>query len=735
MKQNVFKWVMVFLVMVQMVFSYSTTTVFAKEDDEPPVDKNSLIPEVKLINGPVFDITAGTSNEIIVKLRNVSSFGARNVIVQPTITDVSSNPFKITFQEGMNKFSTLAGGGEREFNLTVDADKTAESKTHSITLNYTFFNTYGLKFTGTDTMYFKIKNTSASPKFTIEDFKVEPKNLSPGDAAVISATIINPGPVDIFNANLLLNGLKPEEISINNGMDSIQLNEIPAGTRKDFSFNIIANANMNSGSYPVDFKLTYKDDTGKDYDLSQKFYINIGGTTSEKKPILEIKNMAEPSDTYGVNENFSITFSLFNSGEQTAKNIKVSATGVGETAAVVPKSSSIQTIKELPAGKSQPVEFIFAATSASKTQNYPIEFTVEYEDGTKKEGVNTVVTFKQYAGANVFNPEADKKEEEEKEKQSKPKIIISEYKSNPLIVMAGQEFDLTMTFLNTHAEKAVKNVKVFLTLAEETTSDTQKTGNIFTPVDSSNTFYFDSIASKGSVNKKVRLFVVPDAQPKTYTLTVNFEYEDAEKNEYTATELLGINVKQTTKLEIDDFALPPQVESGMPVNFSFNYANTGKVILNNLKIKIDGNVESQNKGTYIGNLESGQSDYFEAEFTPTAEGETPVSITISYDDPSGETIEEKRDFVLNVVPPAPIDPSMEGMNPEGMDDTNQATKIDWKLIGIGASCTIVVAIAIVAFVKKRKRKAEEAFLAMDEEDEIVQNMTKEKKGSDTNEHL
>ena len=34
------------------------------------------------------------------------------------------------------------------------------------------------------------------------------------------------------------------------------------------------------------------------------------------------------------------------------------------------------------------------------------------------------------------------------------------------ILMAGENFDLTMTFLNTHVEKAVKNVKMYLTMIE-----------------------------------------------------------------------------------------------------------------------------------------------------------------------------------------------------------------------------------------------------------------------------
>lgn len=736
MRHKIIKWVLFIIIAFQMIFGTALTAFAIGDDDggnQQPIDKYALVPEVKLINGPVFDIQAGTSNEIMIKIRNISTSGARNLIIQPVISDVTNNPFNISFDNGINKFSVLAGGGEKEIKLIVDADKTAETKTYAVTLNYTFFNTYSVKYTGTDTMYLKIKNTEATPQFTIDNFKMEPESISAGDTATVSATIVNPGPIGMYDVTLLLNGLKPEEISINSGMDSKKFSEIPAGTRKDFSFNIIANSDMSSGNYPIDFTLKYKDDAGKEYELSQKFYVSVGGTSSGKKPALEIRNMEEPTGTYGVNQNFSIKFNLINTGEQTAKNVKVSATGVGETAAVVPKSSSIQTVKEVAPGASEPLEFIFAATSNSKSQNYPIEFTVEYEDGTKKEGVSNVITFKQYAGVNVSNPEGDKKEEDKDEKKSKPKIIVSEYKCDPLIVMAGQEFDLTMTFLNTHEAKAAKNVKMFLTLAEETTSDSQKTGNIFTPVNSSNTFYFDSIPSKGTVNKKLRLYVVPDAQPKTYTLTVNFEYEDDEKNEFTATELLGINVKQITQLDVDDFVLPEQTEAGMPISVSFNYYNTGKVTLNNLMIKIEGDVETQNKNTYIGNLESGQGDYYEGSFIPINEGETPVSIIISYDDPSGETKEEKRDFVLNVTPPVPMDPSMmEGMN-MGVDE-GQKAPVNWILIG-GITAGVIVIIGILLFVlKKRKEKAEAAFLVAEDEAEEEQ-IVEQEKGNDANEQL
>jgi len=234
---------------------------------------------------------------------------------------------------------------------------------------------------------------------------------------------------------------------------------------------------------------------------------------------------------------------------------------------------------------------------------------------------------------------------------------------------------------------------MFLTLAEETSSSSEKSGNIFTPVNSSNTFYFDSIPPKGTVEKALRLYVVPEAQPKTYTLTVNFEYEDGKGQEYTATELLGINVKQVTELQIDDFSVPEMVEQYQPVTVAFSYYNTGKVALSNLMIKVEGDVDCQNKSNYIGNMDSGESDYFETTFSPINIGEVPVSIVITYEDPSGETIEQRRDLLLNV---------MEPFIPEDMEGMEEDPPMDMRKTAAGVGMLIVLAVLLVLFVKKQK---------------------------------
>ncbi len=684
-------------------------TAFADDDDNEIVNPNAAQPEIILINGPVYEVTPGKTNTIKIKLRNGSAYGAKAIVIQPTFTDIDNTPFTVGFAGEENRISSLAPRSETEIELTVDVERTAATKNYPVTLNYSYFNTYNIKFTGKDTIYLKVNNLSGEPDFKFENVAVTPSEIEAGETTTISGEIVNNNFITMHEVNLTLEGLSSDGISVNNSLDSQNFSRIAAGATQQFSFPLIAGKEIAGGTYPITLKISYKDDAGRSYDKSQNYYINVGGSSSTEKPSLEIRNMEEPTGTYVVNQNFEIAFDLVNIGEGEAKNIKVSASGMGESGAVVPKSTSIKNVKTLAPNETSHFSFTFAGTSSASTQNYPVEFTIEYENEA-----GTATTFKQYAGVNVSNPKKDKEDEkdEEDEKKSKPKIIVSDYVCDPIIVMAGNEFDLTMTLMNSHKYKSVHNIKMFLTMAEETTSDTAKTGNIFTPVDSSNTFYFDDIVPKGKVDKALRLYVVPDAQPKTYTLTVNFEYEDQDGNEYTSQELLGINVKQVTQLDIDDYTLPQQIEMGMPVTVNFSYYNTGKVTLNNLMIRIDGDVETENRNTYIGNLESGSSDYYEAMFTPTSMGKLPVSIVVSYDDASGETIEEKRDFILNVIEPMPMDDMM------GMEDIEGKSGISKPII-IGAVVGVVIIIAIIAIVmivKHKKKKAEEAFLAQDDEE-------------------
>lgn len=707
------------IVMVQMVLG-STIAAFAADDDDKEV---AGAPQVLVVNGPIFDVTAGEDNEVTVSIKNLSSYVAKSVIIMPQIAVVDGNPLHISLKETSNNLSAISPNAGKNLTFVVGVDKGALAKTYAVDVKFNFYNTDGVNYETKSTIYFKVKGATTENNIFFEDFIVEPDTLEVGGTGKIGVTVKNRGPLSMYGVEISLDGLDPTLISAK-GVSSKKISNIMAGTKESFTFDIASNSEMASGNYPITFKVTCKDENGTAYAYEQKYYVVVGGSSSGKKSDVVIKNLVEPSGVYGVNQNFEIKFDVANNGTATAKNVRVTAKEYGEGSNVVPKTSSVISLDELAAGASKGMSFTFAATGSASTRNYTVELKVEYEQNGK------AVSFSQYAGANVSNPEKDKEDDKDK-KESKPKIIISQYSSDPIIVMAGGEFDLTMTFLNTHAEKAVKNVKMYLTMAEETSSESTKTGNIFTPVDSSNTFYFDSIPAKGTAEKKLRLYVVPDAQPKTYTIKVNFEYEDDSKTEYTSTELLGVNVKQSTNVETSEIVIPETSELYMPISVYFDIFNTGKVALSNLKVTLEGDIDTTSKSTYIGNCASGESGYYEGSFSVINEGENNVKLTISYDDASGEKVEEVHEYTITGTAPVPMDENMDG---EDMPTPNGANVGNGKIAAIVCGVVVLIVIAVVIFKKKRAKK-EARFIEADLDDEIDNVVEAIGEGKDNNEQL
>lgn len=633
----------------------------------------------------VYEMESGKSSSISFQLKNNGTGNAENVSINAKVEALS--PLRVTMRN--SSLGSIGGNAYKTavLNVTVSGEVTQAS--YPITLEYTYSTTGGEVLKGSETIYIKMKGFDNEPSFALSGMSLSPATLSPGETSNLSGRLTNDGGMDMYDVTISLTNLSSSGISLTSGFSNKNISKLLVGGDTSFAFSLAASADMAAGNYPVTIKLDFKDVYGKAHEKTQDYYINVGGVAGQKAD-LEIRNMVEPSGTYGVNQNFTVQFNVYNNGKVAAKNIVVTAKAL-EDSAVVPKSGSIKTIASLEPGASTSVSFTLAATAAATTRNYPIEFSVEYTSG----GTATT-TFKQFAGVNVSNPD------KEEDNSSKPKIIVSDYSADPLVVMAGEEFDLNMTFLNTHKEKAVKNIKMYLTLAEETSSSSEKSGNIFTPVNSSNTFYFDAIPAKGTVQKSLRMYVVPEAQPKTYTLTVNFEYEDGAGKEYTATELLGINVKQVTEIQVDEFSVPDMVEMYSPVSVAFNYYNTGKVKLNNVMVKIEGEVDTQNRNTYVGNMDTGSSEYYEASFTPNSAGEVPVAIVISYEDSTGEVKEERREFVLNVSEPYVPEAG------EGMEEPTTTT-VDMKSIAIGVGVLLVFAIGLFVFVKRQKGDPEGTF--------------------------
>ena len=335
------------------------------------------------------------------------------------------------------------------------------------------------------------------------------------------------------------------------------------------------------------------------------------------------------------------------------------------------------------------MEYVLYANDETKTQNYNIMITLEYEDAEKEGSKHSV---NQYAGVYVNGGNS----------KITPKIIISNYNFEPKLVRAGEEFSMDLTFMNTSNAKEVKNIKIYLTGI-----DSDKEGNVvFTPVGSSNTFFIDTIKPKGTAARGITMYTIPDAQPKYYNITANIEYQDDDGTEYKAEELIGIPVIQQSKLDASEIGLPPEAFVGQPTPISLQYYNKGKTKLSNLMIKVEGDFQIENGEAFIGNFESGSSDYYEAMVTAMNPGTSTGKVVFSFEDPSGEEFTYEREFSINAVEMPPMEMPGGEMPMPPMSTKDKIMKYTIKNWFFWVCIAVVVAAVFTArkLIRNKRRK-------------------------------
>lgn len=596
-----------------------------------------------------------------------------------------------SFVDKTNEISTFSARDEKTVQVKISVPSDLQAGSYLVQMPYTYMGAGNTSLSGSASFYVRVTGKADEKTHLIIDNYSAPNMVKAGDVFSISAEITNTAGTQAKNVQVALSGLSSDGLMVSNAAASQYLQTINGGAKKGFSFSLQSSKNLTTGAYPLKLLLTYTDEAGAPFTAEYNYFVNIVNdevASSENKAVIEVTSMSNPTAAYEVGQQIPIKLTLKNTGLAAASNIKVTA---ATDAAIVPSSANIKQVRSLAAGESTEVSFSFMAGASSKTQNYTIGFTVEYETGvTSTAGAREKESFVQYTGVNIDNPD----NKEQTSSRSIPKIIVSKYSVTPETVAAGKEFDLNISFQNTHSKKTISNIRVSFAVNG---TETEK-GNVFTPVESSNMFYIEQMEPKEVSEHKLRLFTVQDAKPKNYVITIRFEYEDEEGTPYDSTVEVGVNVKQETKLDIGDISLPQSMSMGDMFGISFIVHNTGKVTLSNLKVKIEGEGFDTAGTEYIfGNFTSGSHDYYDAMLSARMPGTQTGRIVISFDDDMGEHKEIIRDFTMEVFEPVYFDPGMDKF-PGGdrMDMNPQNETFFGKVLGFAAKFWYLFAIGVIA---------------------------------------
>lgn len=704
------------LAMAALLSSVCGSMVYADDLDEDdyytdsnyysPGQEENPVPVLKMSSDGIFNFEKGEERDVDILIKNVSSFYAYNILVQP-VASGENIPFDVAVLDKSNTKYFLQHTTTMKLRLRISVDENAKSGTYPLTLNYSFTAKNKSGFTGSDTLYIKINGDAPNTSVTLDGFGRSAQRVEAGGRVELFAELKNDGSEDAKNVNVALTGLTPETIGMEEGSNSYNFGLLKRGASERLTFTLTVGSEVKTGSYPLTYKLTYNDADDKEVTKEFGYYVNVVNADEDNGGKTDLTvSVSEPAGTYGVGQVFSVKLTVKNTGESKTEDIVITALGNKDNA-VVPRSTAVKQIKELAVGEERSYSFDFAATSEAGSKNYPLGFDIEYRTGAKTEEGYETRKFTQYSGVNIYNPDKENEDEEGKDedkKTSTPKIIISRYKCDPVIVEAGKSFNVEMTFKNTHPVKTIKNIRLYLTVDEET----EEKGNVFTPDKASNTYYINEITPGGEVSHTFNMFTVPDADARTYSLNVNFEYEDAEFNEYKSTELVGINVKQKAELTTSDIIVPADANMGEGMGIAFDLYNTGKVTLSNVMVRVEGEGFDTSSATYYaGTMDAGASDMYEGTVMPMDMGSHSGRVIISYEDSSGEKHEKVQDFTVNVQEAVPMDDYGEGFEEEMPDEGEAKSRLPL-LLGIGAA-VLVFAFIIGVIIKKcaaRRRERE-----------------------------
>jgi hypothetical protein len=521
----------------------------------------------------------------------------------------------------------------------------------SLILIVTFFTIGGAVFAD--------EYTPKVPNIIITDFKSMPE-VEAGKTLDLSLTLENDSLYSAKKITITPN-LAELPIKWNQPTDYSSLFALSAKkqTKVTFNFNISDDARI--GTYGIKFDLEYFNSRDERYSRSQTVYFKV--TSEKSKPILVVDSITTDADPIIAGSQLVLSFNVTNIGDITAKDVKLVLTGLTKDSFMAVDSSDTRYIATLD-GKASSKQFftLLVSKNIPKGTN-PINVSLTYKDT-----LNNDYTVEKVIYLNNIQSEKDGASGE----GGAPKVMIQSYYTSPSSIRAGDNIDFNFTFINTNIAKSINNIKITIDSPE----------GALMIAKGSNTFYIENLGPKGTVEKNISLNVKQDLTSKSYPININFDYEDSSGEHYTSEEVISLPVIEYSKLVINN-VYAPEAYFGSPLNLSFDYINMGKAKVSNLTASVSGDYVSKQDVNYIGNLEAGNSDYYDIEIYPSKAGDLNGELILSFEDSSGKVIEVKKSFQGFAMDPSTEVPGGEVVDPIPTPVEEEKPMSGWAIGGIG----------------------------------------------------
>lgn len=468
-------------------------------------------------------------------------------------------------------------------------------------------------------------------------------------------------------------------------INTYNIYRLSSGFKREIELSFNVKETANNGIYELPFKIDFTNTTGNSYSTSQSVYFKVENELA--KPLLIVENVKTTPETVVAGGRNTLSFDLHNIGELTARRVKLTLTGLNKDGFMIADAVDNRYFENMSGGSTENISFDLLVSDKMPEGTAAIAVKLEYFDQDNE-------SYSDEKDIYINNIQGEESTDNTK---STPKIIISSYDANPNPVTAGKKVNFSFTFKNTNQTKTIKNMKIVISSAD----------GVFNIEEGSNSFYVVELAPQEEMTKSIKLRPKQDTLSRAYPVTIDFDYEDADGNAYSAQEKINIQVVEYSNLTINNVYGPYEIYQGATGTISFEYYNMGKAVVSNLTASVEGDFIAKSEFNYIGNLEAGKSGYFDIDVLPVEgkDGECNGVLVLSFEDSSGEVHKVRKEFIGYVYGEMPSYNDMDiGMMEPIVFEEEESKLVWWQIALIIGGALVVIGIIIGIIVRKIRLK-------------------------------
>ncbi len=484
--------------------------------------------------------------------------------------------------------------------------------------------------------------------------------------------------------------------------------------KKTVNLNVNVKKGLEEGYYPILIYISKRaqgeDGMSSEYAKTIMAWIETKKTTgtsetdedsSEPVAFALGENQSTPSANYSEVMNFDVN--VRNTGYKTAYDVRVDmvlSEDITKFPFEINDGNYDRQMGNMNPDQTVAVPFSMAVREKAKSGYYPIKFKIRYREN---ENGNFAAPIEDTFYVRVYGKDEDDSLDSEagENERTKARIIVDSFETDPAEIYAGQDFMLKVRMKNASNSIAASNI--LFTFESEAVSDSP----VFTTVNGSNSVVVNSLAPGASDTLTIKFSSSPTAEQRSYTITINEQYDSPEFKNAKEAVKIAVGLKQEARLNTGTIeVMPDAISVGEESNVMFSINNTGKVMLYNVNAVFEADSIQKNEA-YVGNIEPGKSgnvDTMINGIAPTTD-DGKVKLSITYEDENGKvsTVEKEIQLMVNE------DQSMDESN---VDDTwnsddvqpEPSTTDKLKHLAIPVGIVGVVLAAVILVVIRRKKK-------------------------------